>query len=102
MTPSPQIAAQTLGVPAQVKPGSIAQSVLGLVVIMVYAVLGLDPLVELFFYGGTFGGFGVLLLITATSLSVIAFFARRPSEENAWRRLVDMITALQKEVLKKS
>lgn len=69
------------------KPGSIAQSVLGFAVIIVYAALGLDPLVQLFFYGGTFGGFGVLLLITATSIAVIAFFARRPGEENAWRRV---------------
>jgi amino acid transporter len=31
------------------KAGSVAQSVLGLVVIVLYAVLGLDPLVQLFF-----------------------------------------------------
>ncbi|HEX6472171.1 MAG TPA: APC family permease [Streptosporangiaceae bacterium] len=70
------------------KAGSIAQSALGIVVIVVYAALGLDPLVQLFFYGGTFGGFGVLLLITTTSVSVIAFFARRPGGENVWRRVV--------------
>jgi amino acid transporter len=70
------------------KVGSIAQSTLGLVVILVYAILGLDPLVELFFYGGTFGGFGVLLLIAATSISVIVFFARHPGDENAWRRII--------------
>ncbi|HEU5160982.1 MAG TPA: APC family permease [Streptosporangiaceae bacterium] len=70
------------------KSGSLAQSVFGCAVIIVYAALGLDPLVQLFFYGGTFGGFGVLLLITATSVSVIMFFARRPAEENAWRRIV--------------
>ncbi len=70
------------------KPGSIAQSVFGCAVIIMYAVLGLDPLVQLFFYGGTFGGFGVLLLISATSVSVIAFFARWPGGENAWRRIV--------------
>lgn len=70
------------------KAGSLAQTVLGLVVIVVYAVLGLDPLVQLFFYGGTFGGFGVLLLITATSLSVIVFFAQNPGREGAWRRVV--------------
>jgi amino acid transporter len=75
------------------KAGSIAQSVLGFVVIVVYAILGLDPLVELFFYGGTFGGFGVLLLIAATSLSIIAFFARHPSGENAWRRIIAPVVA---------
>lgn len=75
------------------KAGSIAQSVLGLVVILVYAVAGLDPLVQLFFYGGTFGGFGVLLLIAATSVSVVVFFARTPSGDNAWRRAVAPILA---------
>ena len=75
------------------KSGSIAQSVLGFAVIVLYAALGLDPLVQLFFYGGTFGGFGVLLLITATSVAVIVFFARRPSGENAWRRIIAPATA---------
>lgn len=70
------------------KTGSITQSVIGLIVILVYAVTGLDPLVKLFFYGGTFGGFGILLLITATSLSVICFFARRPGDESAWSRII--------------
>ncbi|MBN6050937.1 APC family permease, partial [Nonomuraea sp. RK-328] len=75
------------------KAGSIAQSVLGFLVIVGYAVLGLDPLVQLFFYGGTFGGFGVLLLVFATSIAIIAFFSREPSGEDAWRRLVAPLPA---------
>ncbi|MFF5173078.1 APC family permease [Micromonospora sp. NPDC000089] len=67
---------------------SVAQSVLGLAVIVLYAVAGWDPLVKLFFWGGTGGGFGVLLLIAATSVAVIAFFARSGVAESAWRRLV--------------
>lgn len=70
------------------KAGSLTQSLLGLVVIVVYAVLGLDPLVQLFFYGGTFGGFGVLLLIAATSLSVLFFFGHSPTADSAWRRVI--------------
>lgn len=73
--------------------GSITQSVLGLVVIVVYAVFGLDPLVHLFFYGGSFGGLGVLLLIFVTSIAVIAFFLREPSGETAGRRLVAPVPA---------
>lgn len=68
--------------------GSVIQSVVGLVVILIYAIAGWDPLVQLFFWCGTGGGFGVLLLITATSLSVTAFFARRPHEENTWTSLI--------------
>ncbi|WP_326559630.1 APC family permease [Micromonospora sp. NBC_01796] len=70
------------------RAASIAQSVLGLVVIAVYAIAGWDPLVQLFYWGGTGGGFGVLLLITATSIAVIAFFARNPSGESGWHRMI--------------
>lgn len=72
---------------------SIIQSVVGLVVILIYAVLDLDPLFELFFYAGTTGGFTVLVLIAITSAAVIAFFAREPSGENAWRRVIAPVLA---------
>jgi amino acid transporter len=67
---------------------SLAQSVLGLIVIFAYAILGWDPLVKLFFWGGTAGGLGVMLLITITSISVIGFFLRNPEGESLWHRLV--------------
>ncbi|GIG59162.1 amino acid permease [Longispora fulva] len=70
------------------KVGSLAQSALGLVVILGYAAAGLDPLTQLFFWAGTSGAFGVLLLITATSVAVIGFFSREPNGESAWRRLI--------------
>ncbi|MEV4108685.1 APC family permease [Nonomuraea sp. NPDC049695] len=75
------------------KAGSIAQSVLGLVVILAYALLGLDPLVQLFFYGGSFGGFGVLLLVFVTSIAIIVFFAREPSGETFSRRVAAPVPA---------
>jgi amino acid transporter len=67
---------------------SIIQSVVGLAVILIYAVAGWDPVVYLFFYAGTTGGFGVLTLIALTSIAVIVFFGRDPSGENAWRRVI--------------
>lgn len=67
---------------------SLVQSLVGIAVITVYAAGGFDPLVQLFFWGGAAGGLGVLLLITVTSLAVLGFFARRPSGENLWRRVV--------------
>jgi amino acid transporter len=69
------------------KNGSIAQSVVGLIVIVIYAVAGWDPLVQLFFYGGTGGGIGVLLLITLTSIAVIGYFIRHPEGEDFWHRI---------------
>jgi amino acid transporter len=70
------------------KVGSLVQSTLALVVILAYYALQLDPLVQLFFWVGMLGGFGVLLLVTATSLAVIAYFAKNPSEENLWTRVI--------------
>ena len=65
---------------------SLLQSALGLVVIFGYALLGWDPLVKLFFWGGTSGGLGVLLLIALTSIAVIGYFARNPHDESPWHR----------------
>lgn len=67
--------------------GSLTQSVLGLITIIVYAVAGLDPVVQLFYWFGTAGGVGVLVLIAITSIAVITFFLRNPSDEPMWRRL---------------
>lgn len=75
------------------KVGSLLQSLFGLVVITVYAVAGWDPLVQLFFWGGTGGGYGVLLLITATSIGVIVYFARHRHGGNIWRRLIAPVLA---------
>jgi hypothetical protein len=69
------------------KNGSLAQSALGLIVIVLYAVMGWDPLVQMFFWGGSSGGIGVLLLITVTSVAVIGYFARHPSGEDFWHRI---------------
>ncbi|AGL18278.1 APC family permease [Actinoplanes sp. N902-109] len=75
------------------KNGSLAQSAVGLVVVLTYAVLGWDPLVQLFFWGGTTGGIGVLVLITITSSAVLGYFTAEPGGENVWRRVVAPLTA---------
>jgi len=64
---------------------SLTQSAIGLTVIVGYAVAGLDPLVQLFFYAGTGGGFGVLLLLTLAALAIVAHFIRRPSLDTTWQ-----------------
>ncbi|MEU8242738.1 APC family permease [Actinoplanes missouriensis] len=70
------------------KNGSLAQSAVGLIVIVAYAVFGWDPLVQLFFWGGTSGGLGVLLLVTFTSFAVIGYFARKPEGEDLLHRVI--------------
>jgi amino acid transporter len=69
------------------KAASLAQSVTGLAVIAAYALTGQNPMARLFFWLGTTGGLGVILLLAATSAAVIAFFARDARGENLWRRL---------------
>jgi amino acid transporter len=69
------------------KNGSLLQSALGLVVILLFAIQGWDPLVNMFFWGGTGGGIGVLLLITLTSIAVIAYFAKNREGEDVWHRI---------------
>jgi len=72
---------------------SLGLSVTGLVVIAVYAVAGWDPLVRLFFWVGTTGGYGILLLLAATSVAVIVFFARDRRGENLAVRVLAPGTA---------
>lgn len=75
------------------KSASMIQSLIGAVVIVIYAVTQTDPLVKLFFYGGTAGGLGVLMLITVTSIAVVKFFAKSRRGENVWRSRIAPIAA---------
>ena len=67
--------------------GSLTQTVIGFAVIVGYASAHLDPMVNLFFWLGTTGGFGVLVLLAATSAAVIGYFRRRGGE-NVWRSVI--------------
>jgi amino acid transporter len=66
---------------------SIIQSVVAVIVIGLFAYEGWDPLLKLFFWLGTNGGFGILVLLVGTSLSVIKFFARDHRGESIWARV---------------
>ena len=70
------------------KAASLLQSASGLAVIVVYAATGQDPVTRLFFWLGTTGGFGILLLLALTAIAVVAFFARGSRGESAWQRLI--------------
>jgi amino acid transporter len=86
-----QVLPAGLGRPARSgapRTASLVQSFIGLAVIVLYAVAGWDPLVKLFFYLGTTGGFGVLVLAAVASFAVIAFFARDRRGESRWAAVV--------------
>jgi amino acid transporter len=72
---------------------SLAQTALALVVLIAYAVAGWDPLVQLFYWGSTAGGLGVLLLYTGTSVAVIAYFFRDSQGEKLWNRCIAPLIA---------
>jgi len=70
------------------KTASLVQSATGLAVIVAYAIGGWTPMETLFFWLGTAGGTGVMILLATTSVAVLAFFIRDPHGENTWRRLI--------------
>jgi amino acid transporter len=75
------------------KAASLAQSATGLAVIAGYALTGQNPMERLFFWLGTTGGYGILVLLAVTAVAIVAFFARDPRGENAWRRLIAPVLA---------
>ncbi|QCU77047.1 APC family permease [Citricoccus sp. SGAir0253] len=74
--------------------GSLAQSALALVVILVFALAGagsddpLFPVLTLFTWLTNMGAFGLVLLMALTSLAVVGFLRRRPDEYSLWTRLI--------------
>lgn len=70
------------------KAASLTQSFTGFVAIVVFAIGGWDPMVHLFFWLGTTGGFGVLILLALTSVAIIAFFRSDARGESVWHRLI--------------
>jgi amino acid transporter len=67
---------------------SVAQSIIAIIALGVWAIAGWDPLTTLFFWGGTSGGLGVLLLLTLTSAAVVGYFWRDHRGEGVWHRLI--------------
>jgi amino acid transporter len=56
--------------------GSVLQSVIAFVVIVVFALTGLDPLADMFTVLSTLGALGLLSLMIASSIATVTFFGR--------------------------
>jgi amino acid transporter len=68
---------------------SLTQSLVGITVIIIFAVTQTDPLTYLFFWSGAVGGVGVLLVITITSVAIPVYFLRSgPQLEGRVRTVV--------------
>src|SRR5699024_3705068 len=76
------------------RAASLTQIGVGAAGIATSGVGGLGPLVDLFFYAGTDGGLGVLLLVTVTAVAVVVFFARHDHQESRWRSRVAPVAAV--------
>jgi amino acid transporter len=57
---------------------SIAQTILALGVVMIFALSDADPVLKLFTWLTNLGALGVLLLMAITSFAVVAYFRRNP------------------------
>ncbi|MGY1813373.1 APC family permease [Blastococcus sp. SYSU D00820] len=84
---------------------SALQTALALALVMPFAVLGLDPVLTLFSWGGGVAVLGLMVLYLLTSVSVIVFFRRTRVDTRPWQTLVApalatvLITALTALVL---
>jgi len=67
------------------RAGSIAQTAIGLAVIVGFAATGADPVVNLFYVASTSGALGILLLLFLAGVSVLGFFATDRRGEPLWR-----------------
>ncbi|WP_250445124.1 APC family permease [Actinotalea sp. C106] len=68
--------------------GSLAQTGSAVVVVGAFAVAGADPVLQLFTWMSGLATVSVLLLMALTSVSVIAFFARRDVDRRVWHTRV--------------
>ncbi|RLY93826.1 APC family permease [Kocuria tytonicola] len=75
--------------------GSLTQSGLAVVLVAVFAIAGrnsefgpLYPVLTLFTWLGNAGAFGLVFLLTVTSVAVIGHFRRAPGAHSVWVRLV--------------
>jgi amino acid transporter len=68
--------------------GSMVQSVIALVVVVVFAVTGSDPVLQMFTWLSGVSAVGVVVLMTGTSASVVGFFQKQPRGVSTWQRLV--------------
>jgi amino acid transporter len=68
--------------------GSIVQSTLALIVVVIFALANADPILALFTWLSGMSAVGVILLMAGTSAAVVGYFRRRTTEENLWQRAI--------------
>lgn len=65
--------------------GSIVQTVLAVIVVIFFAAMGLDPVLNLFTWIAQVSVLGVLTMMAITSFAALAYFRKASDAEPAWR-----------------
>lgn len=74
---------------------SIVQSVTATVLVIFFVIIGLDPLVEVFGFMAGVATVGMVMLMLATTVAVIVYFAKNPeSRKNLWTSIIIPIVAV--------
>jgi amino acid transporter len=69
--------------------GSLSQSILAFVVVLVFVITRQDPVLALFTWLTQLGTLGIIVLMALASFAVVVFFARhRDLDSNVWRTVV--------------
>lgn len=68
--------------------GSLSQSVVAVVVLLVFTLAGSDPILQLFTWLSSMAALGVVLLMAGTSAAVIGYFRHHQRAATSWQRLV--------------
>jgi amino acid transporter len=64
------------------------QTVVSVVLVALFALLGLDPVVQVFAWLPSIAALSVLVLMAVVSVSVVMYFRKRPSDVGAWKSVV--------------
>ena len=73
--------------------GSLAQSALALVILVLFVIASVDPIQELFTWLSGIAAVGVVVLMAGTSAAVVGFFRRHDYEASTWQRLIAPVAA---------
>jgi amino acid transporter len=68
--------------------GSLTQSALAVVVVGLFALLGADPVLQLFTWLSGMAAVGIVLLMAGTSAAVVGYFRTRPGGGTLWQRAI--------------
>ncbi|MGV8953239.1 MAG: APC family permease [Cypionkella sp.] len=74
--------------------GSLLQSATAVLVVAPFALLGRDPVLELYAWGAGVGTMAMLLLMAIASISILVYLNRSPGPETLWSRRVAPVMGL--------